>query len=207
MSYFKTDCLPVAQEARHSDAVFIDVATMVLLSIQQPWQGVPAQFANVKRRGRDSVYLFGAKRGGFDYVVEHASSLRIAANIAYDNGDLDALLMRYLDVPGLGLVKASFLAQLTIANGACLDLHNARRLGLGDRALLLNKKLTNKTKLARISAYNALWAQHGTSEYWWNTWCDNMVGTTMNRSFTTGAQVSAVHRLPIQGLEFDAMEG
>lgn len=198
MSLFQNDCIPVATEARHNDRVFIDTATMVLLSIQQPWQGVPAQFAHVRQHGRDSVYLFGAKRNGFDYVTEFATDLRIAAQIAYDKADLDGLVMRYLDIPGLGLVKASFLAQLTIADGACIDLHNARRLGLTPNDLKLPKALSAKSKLARLSAYNATWREHGTSEYWWNTWCENMVGTTYNKRLATAEQASAIHRLPIE---------
>lgn len=198
MSYFKNDCLEIAFEARHSDRVFIETATMVLLSIQQPWQGVPAQFANVRQRGRDSVYLFGAKRAGYDYVVEHATRLRVeGAMIAHDNRDLDGLIMQYLAIPGLGLVKASFLAQLTIADGACIDLHNARRLGLTPNDLKLPKTLRDASRLAKISAYNATWQAHGDSEYWWNTWCDNMVGTTYNKRLTSGAEASAIHRLPL----------
>jgi len=198
MSHFRNDCLDVAGAARHSDKVFADTVTMVLLSIQQPWQGVPAQFAHVRTHGRDSVYLFGAKRAGFDYAQEHASDLRIAAQIAYDKSDLDGLVMRYLSIPCLGLIKASFLAQLTIADGACIDLHNARRLGLTPNDLKLPKTLTDKSKLAKLSAYNATWRAHGNSEYWWNTWCDNMVGTSYNRRLATGAQASAIHRLPIE---------
>ncbi len=171
---------------------------MVLLSIQQPWQGVPAQFAHVRAQGRDSVYLFGAKRAGYDYAVEHARELRIAAQIAYDKSDLDALLMRYLQIPCLGLVKASFLAQLTIADGACLDLHNSRRLGLTPNDVKLPKALRDASKLAKISAYNATWRAHGDSAYWWDTWCDAMVGTTYNKRIATGAQASAIHRLPIE---------
>jgi hypothetical protein len=198
MSYFQNDCLEVASAARHSDKVFLDTVTMVLLSIQQPWQGVPAQFAHVRAHGRDSVYLFGSKRNGFDYAAEHVSDLRIAAQIAYDKADLDGLIMTYLSIPGLGLVKASFLAQLTIADGACIDLHNARRLGLTPNDLKMPKTLRDPAKLARISSYNATWQQHGNSEYWWNTWCDNMVGTSYNKRLATGAQASAIHRLPIE---------
>lgn len=198
MSYYQADCVEVASAARHSDKVFIETATMVLLSIQQPWQGVPAQFAHVRQHGRDSVYLFGSKRGGFDYVSEHATALRIAAQIAYDKQDLDGLLLEYLAIPGLGLVKASFLAQLTIADGACIDLHNARRLGLTPNDLKMPKTLKHPARLARISAYNATWQQHGNSEYWWNTWCDNMVGTSYNKRLTSGAHASSIHRLPIE---------
>ncbi len=198
MNYFETDCLDVSIEARRHNRTFVETGAMVLLSIQQPWQGMPAQFAHVREHGRDSVYLFGAKRKGFDYLTEHAQELREYAVKCFYEHDLDALVMRYLDIPCLGLAKASFLAQLTINQGACLDIHNLRRLGLAPSDVLLPKTLTNKTKAKKVSAYNSAWQAVGDSAYWWNSWCDNMVGTSYNKRLTSGAQVSALHRMPIE---------
>lgn len=199
MSFYQRDCLDLVAEGLASDKVFADIATLVLLSIQQPWQGMAAQFAHVRQHGRDSVYLFGAKRAGYDYVQEHVRDLRTHAQIARDTGDLDGLLVRYLQIPCLGLVKASFLAQMTMGDGACLDLHNLRRLGLNANDVRLPKATaTERLIAAKISAYNSTWRAHGNTEYWWNTWCENMVGTTYNKRLTSADQVSALHRLPLE---------
>jgi hypothetical protein len=64
--------------------------------------------------------------------------------------------------------------------------------------MVMPKTLSHKAKLARLSTYNATWQAHGNSAYWWDTWCDNMVGTTYNKRIASGAQASAIHRLPIQ---------
>ena len=197
MSHFAKDCLEIAGEARHSDRVFLDVATLVLLSIQQPWYGMPRQFADVRRTGRDSVYLFGAKRAGFDYVSEHVGDLRIAAQIAYDRNDLDGLIMRFLDVPCLGLAKASFLAQMTMANGACLDVHNLRSLGLDASATRLAKGATVATKARKVSTYNSAWQAVGDSAYWWDSWCEALLTRSAYHRFNSAAEVSAMHRLPL----------
>jgi hypothetical protein len=197
MSYFANDCIPLACEARHSDKVFLEVATLVLLSIQQPWYGMPRQFADVRNNGRDSVYLFGAKRAGFDYVAEHARALRIDAQIAYDKKDLDALVMRFLDVPCLGLAKASFLAQMTMADGACLDVHNLRSLGLDATALRLSKTLTIASKARKVSTYNSAWQSKGDSAFWWDSWCEGLLTRSAYHRFANAAEVSAMHLLPL----------
>ncbi len=196
MSHFKRDCVPVTQAAMNSNQVFINCSLFVLLSIQQPLWGLPAQYKDVQNKGLESVYLFGAKRAGLRYVQENVRALRNSANEAKEANNLDALIMAYLNVPCLGLAKASFLAQLTIGNGACLDVHNLRLLGLGEQALRLNKKLLPASQLTRVRAYNALWQAHGNSAHWWNTWCDNLAADPRNK-FTNGKQVSAIHRLPI----------
>lgn len=199
MSYFEAHCLPVAEAARRDARVLQDVATLVLLSIQQPWQGMPAQFAHVRAHGAESVYLFGAKRLGYAYVGAYSESLRQAAIEAHAENDLDALIMRYLDVPNLGLAKASFLAQMTMGDGACLDVHNLRHLGLSETAMRLSKKLTDKSKLAKVSAYNSAWRPAGDSAHWWDSWCDYLATRTgrYGNRFNTGFEVSAVHTLPI----------
>jgi hypothetical protein len=197
MSHFRNDCVPLACEARHSDKVFLDVASLVLLSIQQPWYGMPRQFADVRRTGRDSVYLFGAKRAGFDYVAEHVADLRIAAQIAYDRRDLDGLVMRFLDVPCLGLAKASFLAQMTMADGACLDVHNLRSIGLDASAMRLAKGATVATKARKVSTYNSAWQSKGDSAFWWDSWCEGLLTRSAYHRFTNAAEVSAMHLLPL----------
>lgn len=199
MSYFTEHCLPLAENARRDAKVLQDVATLVLLSIQQPWQGMPAQFAHVRQHGVESVYLFGAKRQGYAYVSAHREALREAAIQAHAEQDLDALILRYLQVPNLGLAKASFLAQMTIGDGACLDTHNLRHLGLSESAMRLPKTLKDAAKYARVSAYNSAWRPVGDSAHWWNSWCDYLATRTgrYGNRFSTGHEVSSVHMLPI----------
>lgn len=199
MSYFKAHCLPVAEAARRDTKVLQDVGTLVLLSIQQPWQGMPAQFAHVRSHGVDSVYLFGAKKAGYTYLSTYGEELRQAAIRAHAENDLDGLIMRYLQVPNLGLAKASFLAQMTIGDGACLDTHNLRHLGLNESAMRLSKTLKEPSKLSRVSAYNAAWRPVGDSEHWWNSWCDYLATRTgrYGNRFDTGHEVSEVHTLPL----------
>lgn len=188
--------MPLADAARASSSVFLDVASLVLLSIQQPWYGMPRQFADVRDKGAASIYLFGAKRAGYEYVKANADTLRHAAIAAHEANDLDSLILTYLDIPNVGLAKASFLAQMTIADGACLDVHNQRRIGLNPRVAIMGKTLTLPFKLKKVSLYNSAWRSYGTSAYWWNIWCDALVHSPYNR-FETGSDVSKMHLLPL----------
>ena len=196
MSYFQAHCAPLSEAARQSSAVFLDVVTLALLSIQQPWYGMPKQFADVRAKGDASVYLFGHKRAGYQYARDNVETLRHAAIEAHASGDLESLLYRYLDIPCLGLAKASFVAQMTIGDGACLDVHNLRRLGLGPSAMRLPKKLKPESIAKRVHAYNAAWRSEGDSAHWWDTWCDALVSNPYNR-FENGFEVSAMHTLPL----------
>jgi hypothetical protein len=150
-----------------------DVITFVLLTIQQPFQGV------VRVEGRDCSLLFGSKRAGFDYATEHAAVLHAAIVKAVEVGDVIGALDVLTNIPGLGVVKAAFVAQLCGLEVGCLDSHNMSRL--------------RETKMAKIKAYVATCAKLGGSEYLWNSWCDFVAGNRGNKRLTSGDTVSAFH--------------
>lgn len=169
-----------------------DVITFVLLTIQQPFQHVARQFADVKEKGAASVYLFGAKRDGYRYAVEHAAVLHAAVRKAVAVSDTVGAIDVLSNVPGLGIVKAAFVAQLCGLDVACLDVHNLRSLGLPETALRFNKKLKADTRRAKIADYVALTIQTGGARYWWDAWCYYVAGRR-NSPLKTGADVSAFH--------------
>lgn len=188
-SYFETDAKPIGEASRAEPLVFLKTALMVLLSIRQPWLKIPEQFQDVMQIGSDSKYLFGFKRDGYKTVMHNLDHFHGAVK-NYD-GDLNGLILTFMDVPGLGLAKASFLAQLTVGDGACLDTHNLHRIGKDDKFTRVDKSAKNI--LERIEAYNEAWRPYGNSAFWWDSWCD-FIGS---RYGITGAEVSALHRLPL----------
>jgi hypothetical protein len=97
------------------------------------------------------------------------------------------------NVPGLGIVKASFVAQICGLEVACLDTHNLKRLGLGEATFKLAKSVKHETKLAKIAKYVAVCAREGGSRYFWNSWCEFVAGNRANRSLATADAVSAYH--------------
>lgn len=201
---FAADCLPIVEHAtKHADNL-PGIAALVLLSIRQPFYMMPRQMADVARNGLESPYLFGWKRDGLAYVIRNRHALHRAA-CAYRDGtmNLDSLILEYLAVPGLGIVKASFLAQMTVGDGACLDTLNLRTLGLSETAFRLSKALTVATVRKRITTYNAVWRSVGDSAHWWDSWCAFVGDRTHNDrgaaigGFRNAAHVSATHRLAI----------
>jgi hypothetical protein len=206
-THFARDCLWIVNEVQNGKPEsMVGVAALVMLSIQQPFYMMPRQIEGVARDGVTSPYLFGAKRNGLACVMRNRRELHRSA-LRYADGaiDLDTLILDYLAVPCLGIVKASFLAQMTVGDGACLDTLNLRTLGLAESAFRLPKTLTAATVRKRIAAYNAVWRSVGDSAHWWDSWCDLVASRSHNargaliQGFDDTAHVSRTHRLAITG--------
>ncbi|MEQ9566059.1 MAG: hypothetical protein RLN85_09640, partial [Pseudomonadales bacterium] len=105
MSYFKTDCLDIAKSALSDLDTFKNVGTLVLLSIRQPFVTMPAQMADVWEHGRESRYLFGHKRAGYDFIQMHGKRLQRLAVQCKAESDLDSFILALLECPNLGIVK------------------------------------------------------------------------------------------------------
>lgn len=198
-NYFAHDCAAINAGAARDANVIIGAGLLTLLSIRQPFHRVAGDFATVQREGADARPLFGWKRAGFQFLLDNAESFRVAANNARGKDDaesLESLILTFLEMPGLGLAKASFLAQLTTGRGACLDSHNLERLGLNEAAFKLPKKLLPRSILAKLRAYNSVWQSQGDSAFWWDSWCDHVAAKYPTR-FTCGAQVSAIHKVAL----------
>ena len=185
---FKTAATP-QEKAR----ILRGAALVVLLSIQQPWHSVGMQFADVQQHGAASRFLWGNKAKAWAHLAAHGE--RLAMAIAGET-DHSANVLTLLEVPGLGIVKASFLLQMLTGEGACLDLHNLDRLGLSRDAFKTPKTLKVETIRARIATYRATWEAQGTSAMWWNTWCAH-VATVYPKHFADADAVSALHAIAI----------
>lgn len=205
-SHFARDCLWIVGHAQSSPDYLPGIAALVLLSIQQPFYLMPTYVADMARTGAKSRYLFGHKHSGFHYVQLFKRDLWRSATRCYNGKiSLDDLILDYLAIPGLGIVKASFLAQMTVGQGACLDTLNLRAMGLRLDAFRTPKSLKVGSIRKRISTYNAVWSAQGDSCYWWDLWCDMLGARTHNArgaaigSLGDGAAVSRTHRLAITG--------
>jgi len=197
---FARDCAAINAACLADKSAIVGAGLLTLLSIRQPFYLVPTQFASVQRMGAESQYLFGWKKEGFRTLAREAEGFRLAA-LAYKaapSGEaLDALVQRFMTVPGLGIVKASFLAQLVIGEGACLDSHNLERLGLRAEFFKTPKTLKAATIAEKIKTYRLTWSERGDSAYWWDSWCE-LIAAKYPKHFSDGAAVSALHTLALQ---------
>ena len=172
--------------------------TFVLLSIQQPTQGLADKMLEVDQQGPECRHLnYGLKRAGFEYVEAQKQAIfeRLTEHVALGLNDVDniAKALHYVyQTPNLGMVKAAFLLQLLGFNVACLDSHNLKRLGWKQSQVSITKGLKYETKIKKIKAYISTTQQKGTA-YWWNSWCHYVAGNIANKKLTTGQQVSQYH--------------
>lgn len=190
---YDRDMPRMRSHALSSPQGLVDVIGFVLATIQQPLQSVKNQMADIKINGAESKYLFGSKRLGYAYAVEHAVVLHAAITAAVDVNDVIGCIDVLSNVPGLGIVKASFVAQICGLEVACLDTHNLRRLGLGEAAFKLAKSVKPSTKRKKIAGYVRICTDTGGSRHWWNTWCEFVAGNRANKSLTSADMVSAYH--------------
>ena len=182
--------------AKQSSNNLVDVITMVVLSIQQPWLSVGDQMADVKENGLDSKFLWGNKRKAYTYITKrkdfiHNQYLAVINSNKSDNDKAYSLMNIFLRVEGLGMVKAGFVCQLSAGLVGCIDLHNIRLYGIDERVLKLPKSLkTKKLRDDRINKYISICHNIGT-ENLWDTWCDYL--STKSPKWSDGFEVSKVH--------------
>ena len=182
--------------AKQSSNNLVDVITMVVLSIQQPWLSVGDQMADVKQNGVDSKFLWGNKRKAYNYITKRKDFIynQYLAVINSNKSDDDkaySLMNIFLRVEGLGMVKAGFVCQLSAGLVGCIDLHNIRLYGIDEKVLKLPKSLKTKTlRDDRINKYISICHNIGT-ENLWDTWCDYL--STKSPKWSNGFEVSKVH--------------
>lgn len=194
---YARDCHAIANHAVASPNGLFDVIEFTLCTIQMGLSTVKQQRRDIATKGEASAFLFGSKRDGWGYARDNITSLWGEAIALRERGTSDVetvtdAVLLFMRVPGLGMVKASFVAQMLGFNVACLDTHNLRRLGLPASAMKISATLKPDTIRRKVSAYVAL-CQHEGAEYWWNTWCDYVAGNKSNRMLDTGDVVSKYH--------------
>jgi len=190
--------MEISEHALKTPQGLLDVITFVFTTIQQPLSSCKNQLNDIDLHGTESKYLFGSKRAGLKYAMENKTRLfwkvQELQKESLENIDTVCKAVRlFMEVPGLGAVKASFVCQMLGFNVSCIDSHNLNRLGMELKDVTIPNSLTEKTKMKKIKAYVHLTQRKGTV-YWWNSWCDYVASKGgMNKTLTTGNEVSAFH--------------
>tara|TARA_R110002051_G_scaffold147500_1_gene220270 strand:- start:407 stop:1012 length:606 start_codon:yes stop_codon:yes gene_type:complete len=194
---YSTHAKAIALHGLKSPDGMVSVIRFTLCTIQQPLSGCLRQIEDIEINGIQSKYLFGSKREGLKYAIKNKEALHQGLlEIKSRNTDdltrtIDAVYF-IMQVPSLGMVKASFVLQMLGFNVACLDSHNLKRLGLDKKEMQVPATLRPETKIKKITKYVKLTRIKGT-EFWWDSWCDYVAGNIGNRALTTGEAVSEFH--------------
>jgi len=194
---YSTHASKIAQYGLNSPDGMVNVVRFTLCTIQQPLSGCLRQIKDIEKNGIQSKYLFGSKRKGLEYTIKnkealHKGLLEIKSRNMDDLARTIEAVYFVMQVPSLGMVKASFVLQMLGFNVACLDSHNLKRLGLDIKHTKVPATLRPETKIKKITKYVKLTRIKGT-EYWWNSWCDYVAGNIGNKALTTGEAVSEFH--------------
>lgn len=185
---FRTVQPRIGEYGQSSPEAMADVLTFVLLTIQQPLESIPVAFADVRKRGSKSKWLFGIKREGYEYVTD------AKREIFRDLRELDTLgRLAYLaNLPGFGLPKAGFAMQLLYGEVGCIDTHNLERFGLKPGARFRIKGQRPETQAKKTLEYVKLCEDCGGVEALWDEWCA-YVASLRPRKFRSALDVSNLH--------------
>jgi hypothetical protein len=195
---FATEQPKISTYARRSPENFARVIGLVLTTIRQPIERAPLDVADIDAHGLESRALWGCKRKGLTFAYDNACDIYNACEQAYALGDDHGLLYALLRVPGLGLPKAGFVAQLAYGRVGCLDVHNLTRFGLDSKDFTTSGlSRTGLLLEERIARYLDTCARFGGCESLWDSWCE-YVARKKARTFPGGAD--AVSRLHTQAL-------
>lgn len=176
--------VPVISGAmRENVEVFKRGALFAILSIRQPILNVEAQLLDVDETRAASAYLFSFKRAGYVHLELAGRSLweRVCALPITDAAGAITILA---EVPGLGIVKAGFVAQMLGFDVACLDSRNVAREGRKPRQWRTDGR---KVSRRRAEAYVA--EVGGRAAEYWDAWCCDVADAYSK----TPAQISAIH--------------
>src|SRR5262245_10639138 len=105
---FIRDMPKMRDHALSSPEGLTDIVAFVLCTIQQQFQTVKSQMADIRQNGVNSKFLFGSKRAGLAYAIAHADVLHAAIVKAVQVNDAVAAIDILTNIPGLGIVKAGF---------------------------------------------------------------------------------------------------
>lgn len=185
----------IRQIALESDHGFVRVVTLALLSIRQPFSRMQRQMQDVAQSRQESVWLWGNKRSGRQFTLDHAGRLR---GSLIKPQPAEVAIKTLCSVPGLGLVKSGFVAQMLGYNVGCLDIRNIARLGLSHKQTYFNKHQPEHIRLRRIHQYVALCSALGGARTLWDMWCEEIA---RDGFFLTADHVSRYHLECVQSKE------
>jgi hypothetical protein len=196
---YQRDVALIKEHAYANASGLYDVVEFVIGTINMPLSRVHTQRESIAVDGFNSKWLSQMKVNGLAYAQSNAQRLHGETMRILDKHDIHSLdaahkvTLNFVDIPGIGMVKAAFIAQMLGLNAACLDRHNVRAMGVSEDAFKLDKTAKPDVISRKVRDYLKVCRRKG-SEYWWNTWCEFVANRGgMNKSLPTADDVSKYH--------------
>tara|TARA_R110002167_G_scaffold293532_2_gene498217 strand:- start:259 stop:957 length:699 start_codon:yes stop_codon:yes gene_type:complete len=181
------------------------VACCVQITIQQDTSNLDLLCTMFKKHGANIPVLknMASKRKSCEYFYKNRHQIygKMMSIIKSKKADIPNKIMAlFLDVPNLGVAKASFLGQLAVGHKglACFDSVNIKKYGIDQSVVsAVPKNMSRAGKDKKIQNYVDTVYRLGGSETLWNQWCDqiyvNRLDKKESRQFKSGLDVSLKH--------------
>ena len=163
---YKTHATIISEHALKTPQGLLNVITFTFSTIQQPLSTSLNQLNDIDVNGIESKYLFGSKRAGLKYARENIVKLfwdiqELKKESLTDVEIVCKAVRLFMEIPGLGCVKASFVCQMLGFNVACIDSHNLERLGMALKDVTCEQAFKNHTTWVDNPNY-----QDGNGQLW-----------------------------------------
>jgi hypothetical protein len=162
------DEVPIISGAMRADLECFKRGVMfAILSMRVQFPRVPAQCAELAKKGPEADCLWGHKFDAYQYLCEHDHTLWRAA---CDANSPEECILALTVIPGLGVIKAGFVAQMLGWDVACLDVRNFQRLGGTDWSRRDRARKEQPAQFRRkVSQY--VQETQGRARELWDDWC------------------------------------
>lgn len=171
---YETHVPYIASAMRQDADAFARGVTLALLSIQQMFITVPKAMIDVEQNDTASRFLFGSKAGAYHFLMEHKVGLHAACVAATSPAEVIATVAT---IPGIGIVKAAFVAQLMGHDVACLDTRNIQRDKRNPREYRTDGEHRKKTRAFARKIDHYVRDTGGKAREYWDTWCIDVAKT------------------------------
>lgn len=196
---YTRDATLIGQYARSNAENMRRVYAFVIATVQQPLDMVGDILDDIDKEGEASRFLWGWKPQAWRYARDNAQEIYDGAMTLWDFSETDRdaedlLVGYYAGMPGLGLAKGGFMAQLCFGLSGCLDSHNVALHGLDPRQFAAARFKGAKTKKTRdriVKTYNTTVDACGGGQVLWDSWCEHVAN--LPNKFKSADGVSRYH--------------
>ncbi len=187
----------IAAHARSGPDGLGRVLRFAMVTARRPLYLIAEDYADIEaeRPGADDSITQDRMQHWFDLWAQRRDIYWQCEDIVEHAGPRAAdYLVGYLaTLPGLGLAKAGFAAQMAYGLSGCLDTHNHKRFGIRPRTFDHYKRVRTVRGRRRFAArYNAVVDRAGGTAALWNGWCF-YVALRRPKVYLNANIVSALH--------------
>ena len=192
---YKEDCPLIANYALQSPANLFRVGLFVQSTIKQHLEQVPRLVASFDRYAFGTKAFMGWQKSALKVLLSEQERLHTSLRKWRRQGRNapHQAIRTIVELPGFGIVKAAFFAQLLLpwTHVGCLDRHNLRLYGLSETAF---KRVPASAEglTRKINTYLGLCKELGGAAPLWDRWCAH-VSQLRPKVFPTPDHVSKLH--------------